>query len=54
MSVQSLSNRTGSSHTLDKPLEHGRAADDTTFCVLLFADANVAVRDGLESIVCAT
>ena len=44
----------GSCHTLDKPSEHGRAADDTTFCVFLFADAFVAVHDASESVVLAT
>ena len=29
-------------------LEHSRAADDTTFCVQLFADASVTVHDALE------
>ena len=34
---------TDSSHRLHKPLEHGRAADDTTFGVQLFANANLTV-----------
>ena len=51
VNVSSLSNRTGSGYTLNKPLEHGRSADDTTFGVQLFADTSVAVHDVLERIV---
>ena len=53
MSVQSLSRRTGSRHRFKKPLEHGRA-DDSTFCVQLFADANLTIHDALERNVWAT
>ena len=35
-------------HTLNNPMEHGRATDDTTFGIKSLADVNVALHEDLE------
>ena len=40
--------RVQTSHRLSKPMEYGRAADDTTYGIQSLADVNVALHEDRE------